>query len=297
MKVVVGVDPRGRCHSVIMLLGRLAFDRATAVALSAVEEPTSLGLAVPPDMGASISLDISRITEASQKHAQKTAEAAAALLIDMGIPADAKVKFGSPSDKLDEAAHELGADLIAVGSEEKGPMESFFFGSVSSGLCAHSKASVLVARGNAVREGSVHAVFGTDHSGYASRCLQKFVEMRPKGISKVTLMSAYQVTINQNADLFGIPGVEPAIEESFREQVADRLKHASEALKPLGCEVEVLLVEGAPNEGISTAMAETGADLLVLGAKGHSAVERFLLGSVASHQVSHGSYPVMVVRA
>ena len=296
MRIVVGVDPHGHCLAAIRLVGRLQFEGATAIAICSVEEPTSLGLAVPPDLGAAVSLDISRITEAAQKHALKVTNEAAEILGKYGIRTDAKMKFGGAADKLEEAAVEMGADLIAVGREDKGTLESLFFGSVSGSLAAHAKSSVLIGRGAVQPEGDLHVLFATDHSGYATRSLKKLVEFRPKGVSKVTIMSAYQVTINQNADMLGVPGVEPAIEESFRSQVEDRLKHAAEFVKPLGCEVDTYLVEADPDEGIAQAMKETGADIAALGAKGHSAIERFLLGSVAYHQVSHGTYPVIIIR-
>jgi nucleotide-binding universal stress UspA family protein len=297
MKILVGVDAHRRCQPVIVLLGRLNFADATAIALSVVEEPTSIGLAVPPDMGAAISLDISRITEAAQQHAHKTAEEAAKTLEEYGINAEPKIVFGGAADKLEEAASDMKADLIAVGSEGKGTLESLIFGSVSSALCSHANTSVLVGKGEVAKEGKVRAVFATDLSKYATKCLHRFVEMSSQGLSKVTLMSAYQVTINQRADMFGIPGVEPAIEEGFRDQIEKKMQHDANALKSLGCEVETLLKESEPNEGIAQAMKETGADLLIVGAKGHSAVERFLLGSVAHYQISHGQYPVLVVRA
>ncbi len=40
----------------------------------------------------------------------------------------------------------------------------------------------------------------------------------------------------------------------------------------------------------------SGADLLVLGSRGHGAVERFWLGSVSHHVTAHASCPVAVVR-
>jgi nucleotide-binding universal stress UspA family protein len=216
MKILLGVDAHRRCQPVIALLGRLNFANAHATALSVVEEPTSIGLAVPPDMGAAISLDISRITEAAQKHAHKTAEEAAKALEEYGTKAEPKIVFGGAADKLEEAASEMNADLIAVGSEGKGTLEALIFGSVSSALCSHARTSVLVGKGEVAKEGKVRTVFATDHSKYATKCLHRFIEMSPQGISKITLMSAYQVTIKQRADMFGVPGVEPAIEERIQ---------------------------------------------------------------------------------
>ncbi len=54
--------------------------------------------------------------------------------------------------------------------------------------------------------------------------------------------------------------------------------------------------EGSPKERLVQIAKEINADLLVCGAHGWTAVERFLLGSVSDHLVRHASCPVLVVR-
>ncbi|HEY8447638.1 MAG TPA: universal stress protein [Thermomicrobiales bacterium] len=53
---------------------------------------------------------------------------------------------------------------------------------------------------------------------------------------------------------------------------------------------------GNPAEEILTCAEETGADLIVLGAKGVGSVRRFLLGSVAHRVARHASCSVLAVR-
>lgn len=61
--------------------------------------------------------------------------------------------------------------------------------------------------------------------------------------------------------------------------------------------VEVMKVEFGHPADIICSIAERDAfDMIVIGEKGASAVERFLMGSVADRVVHHASCPVLVVR-
>lgn len=71
---------------------------------------------------------------------------------------------------------------------------------------------------------------------------------------------------------------------------ADALRRASEA----GVTVTGEVAEGHPAEVLLKAAA--GADLLVVGSRGHGGFAGMLLGSVSSHAVHHAHCPVLVVR-
>jgi nucleotide-binding universal stress UspA family protein len=54
---------------------------------------------------------------------------------------------------------------------------------------------------------------------------------------------------------------------------------------------------GNPAEEIMKAAVEHDADLIVMGAQGLGAVDRFLLGSVSTRVVQHATCAVLVVRS
>jgi nucleotide-binding universal stress UspA family protein len=58
--------------------------------------------------------------------------------------------------------------------------------------------------------------------------------------------------------------------------------------------VSTVIVEGHPAAELLDQSA--GADLLVLGSRGHGAFAGMLLGSVSEHCLAHASCPVVVVR-
>jgi len=54
---------------------------------------------------------------------------------------------------------------------------------------------------------------------------------------------------------------------------------------------------GKPAEEIMKAAVEHDADLIVMGAQGLGAIDRFLLGSVSTRVVQHATCAVLVVRS
>jgi nucleotide-binding universal stress UspA family protein len=85
--------------------------------------------------------------------------------------------------------------------------------------------------------------------------------------------------------------------DSYWEEV-ERLagEHAAEALDPLGASWRFEVRTGDPAVQLELSADEHGADLIVVGARGHSVAHRLLLGSVSARLVHHARRPVLVVR-
>ena len=73
-------------------------------------------------------------------------------------------------------------------------------------------------------------------------------------------------------------------------------RRTAEVLDGLGvaCRLEVLV--GDPAVELERAAGEHGADLIVVGTRGHSLAHRLLRGSVSTRLVHHARRPVLVVR-
>jgi len=63
-----------------------------------------------------------------------------------------------------------------------------------------------------------------------------------------------------------------------------------------GVPATTLVARGTPQAAILRAAADEGADLIVLGTVGMSALERALLGSVSEHVLHQARCPVLLVR-
>jgi nucleotide-binding universal stress UspA family protein len=76
---------------------------------------------------------------------------------------------------------------------------------------------------------------------------------------------------------------------------AERIVEEIAKEKP-GIKVNTRVDLGQPVDAICEAAKTLGVDLIVIGARGHNAAQRFLLGSVSDRVVHHAPCPVLVVR-
>lgn len=74
------------------------------------------------------------------------------------------------------------------------------------------------------------------------------------------------------------------------------LEQSAQKLIKAGFIVKTLCQVGIPAEKIMKVASKQHADLIVLGAKGLGAIDRFLLGSVSTRVVQHANGAMLVVR-
>ncbi len=89
----------------------------------------------------------------------------------------------------------------------------------------------------------------------------------------------------------------PVVDTSLDKDLAER-RFTEELHQVLGAdppvEVREHLVMGDPSDVLLT--AAKGAEVLVVGSRGHSSVTRALLGSVSTRCAQHATCPVVIVR-
>jgi len=88
----------------------------------------------------------------------------------------------------------------------------------------------------------------------------------------------------------------PTDRDRIMDDVSRRLLEIADRLRTGGRSVEVRVLEGRPATEIVSEAARFAADLVVMGARGLSTVQRLLLGSVSSEVVDHAPCPILVAR-
>jgi nucleotide-binding universal stress UspA family protein len=78
--------------------------------------------------------------------------------------------------------------------------------------------------------------------------------------------------------------------------LARDLENSATALRGAGYEVDAQLLSGDPDEVIAAKVKDSGSDLLVMGAYGHSRVRQFILGSTTTNLVRTCHIPVLLFR-
>lgn len=86
------------------------------------------------------------------------------------------------------------------------------------------------------------------------------------------------------------------VEEGNRQVASELLEHAKKVALELGVEADTVMVTGAPAEALADLATADRVWGVVIGAKGHGAVARVLLGSITDRLVHICPKPVLVVR-
>ena len=136
-------------------------------------------------------------------------------------------------------------------------------------------------------------VVGTDGSPSAQAAVRRAAEHATESGAVVHLVTAYPDVASYRERISGTAKRDPI---DLREVAETVLARAEGELKSQGLDVETHAREGDPAKVIIDVAQERNADLIVVGARGLSALERFLLGSVSSKLSHHAPCSVMIVR-
>jgi len=82
-------------------------------------------------------------------------------------------------------------------------------------------------------------------------------------------------------------------EDGNEDQITHLLNEAEEELTSSGYKVRPEMLSGVPEDAISDFVDESGVDLLLMGAYGHTRIRRFLIGSTTSETLRRCRIPVL----
>jgi nucleotide-binding universal stress UspA family protein len=117
------------------------------------------------------------------------------------------------------------------------------------------------------------------------------------------LNNATLVMVNAQADDAPIENIDNEVlkqlgevSAAVRVEEAKRLAEKHAALTARGVNVELVHRAGPPGEVVAEVASERAAELIVIGTHGHTGLQRFLLGSVATAVLRHAPCDVLVCR-
>ncbi len=186
-----------------------------------------------------------------------------------GVAFESQQVVGSVTHSIVE--HSKLADLLVMGrGGEHGEWLNGLMGSTTEAVVRHAQCPVLVTeREEAGLQRILVAYDGSDHS-----------------------RSALQFATNM-AEAWGVPFEVLMVGKEGSAAVA---KEAKSYLEAHELEIEYTLLEGDPREVILDYAKEREADLIVMGAYGHSRVRELLLGSTTHYVLNHAPCPVLLAR-
>lgn len=129
-----------------------------------------------------------------------------------------------------------------------------------------------------------------DNSSFAEKALNKAIELSKQNGADVTVMSVAL----EFQDVEEIP---VSYAEKFKDQAVRAVNKAKETASNAGLAVRTRVEVGAsPADNIVKYAQESKADLIVLGHRGITGLDKFMVGSVASRVVAYAPCSVLVVR-
>ncbi|HEX6130847.1 MAG TPA: universal stress protein [Actinomycetota bacterium] len=214
--------------------------------------------------------------------------ATVARLRDAGFAAEGAVVEGEPAPTIVDAA--IAHDVVAIGAGSKGWLDRVLLGSVSSAVLHAAERSVLVVHRAPGAADRSPVVVGTDGSPDAAFALDVLTDLLDPAACELQVLSvAHMPTPTVGAGLgIGAAAVyTPELEEALREGAERHAAEAAATLRDRGFNVRDEVVMGSAGLQLLERSRDVGADLVVVGSRGHGAVERAVLGSVSDTVARH----------
>jgi nucleotide-binding universal stress UspA family protein len=243
-------------------------------------------------------LEVQRVEARSERTLKKITEQLAALKLN----GEVRKEKGAVAPTILKRAPKRDGFLV-VGSKGLDALDRFTLGSVSTKLIQHVSCPVLVIKGDAppLRRVAL-AIDGSPASAKAlDFVLTKFQPVRatrkgkqvPIHVSVIHVMAPHPLAPLEVGTT--IPWIK---QRRLKEKDTGRrlVEQSAQKLIEAGFTAEVLCQHGNPAEKILQVASKQHADLIVMGAKGLAAIDRFLLGSVSTRVVQHANSSVLVVR-
>jgi nucleotide-binding universal stress UspA family protein len=306
LRVVVGFDGSDGARAAVEDLGRAGLpEEAEALVLACADVPLDppFYTVVPVEGGGVVpqsAIDAAR--EAGEREAER-ARATAAAGVDLlsGLLPRWKVEAdtapGSPYWHLVERAERMHADLVVVGAHARSAAGRLFFGSVSQNVLSHAPCSVRVGRGGTadargVAAAPVRVLLGVDGSPDAAAAVDIVCSRNWPAGTEVRVATAVDVPPSLDLTvLIASPDERHTISpvQALVHSVGDRLRDSK-------LDATTVVLDGNPRHALLAEAQRWGAHCVFLGARGHSRLERFFIGSVSASVAARAHCSVEVVR-
>lgn len=216
------------------------------------------------------------------------------------------VAVDSPVAGLVRKAQDWPADLIVVGSHGRSALGRFMLGSVSQHVLHHAPCSVRISRPRRetarapagddrrkTRSTGLRLIVGVDGSSDAAAAVEQVARRRWPAGTEVRVVTAVDARLATSVVGFAawLGAAEPR-----GSGIRDALDAVANNLHGAGLAATAAISEGDPKHVLVEEADRWGADCIFLGARGHTRLERMVLGSVSSAVAARAHCSVEVVR-
>jgi nucleotide-binding universal stress UspA family protein len=310
MRVLIGYDGSDCADRAIQDLRRAGLPRETeAMVLSVADSfpafPPTTYPVLDPAAAAGSSPAVRQahsLTRQALKDAESTA-AQGAEKVRLLFPTwtvEHAASMDSPYRELVMRADRWRPDLLIVGSNGRTAVGRAILGSVAQKVLHHAICSVRISRvqDNSMKldTDTIKLVLGIDGSADSAAAVSAVAGRNWPAGTEVYVVTAVDLRIATLPYWYGTPIIVPTDPDNDRSWANRAAENAARELKEAGLAAEARVVEGDPKHVLIEQARQLNADCIFIGAKGHSRMERFLLGSVSSAIAARAECSVEVVR-
>ena len=140
-------------------------------------------------------------------------------------------------------------------------------------------------------------LIGVDDSKHAEATLEFVKKMRWPADTSMIVASAVHLPAGAYSESFAPIAVDMGVWlEELTAWHKEVTVQATRTLTDAGLKAEGRVLQGDPREALIDLARQERVDLIVVGSHGRTGLTKFLMGSVASHVVTHAPCTVTVVR-
>jgi len=218
-----------------------------------------------------------------------------------GVEVSHMVIDAFPDVGVANAARELDADLVIIGTHGRTGLRRLLLGSVAERVVRLTETNVMVARKSKhhTSGGYNRILVPTDFSSTAEKALGTALELvAPGGV--IELVNFWQLPATATG-YWGPTASAGSVVEPLRTELSETAaamgNNLLERYRPQHDKIVFEAVEESPVNGLQDRLESGAYDLVVMGSHGRRGLRRLLLGSVAEATVRHSPISVLVVHA
>lgn len=248
--------------------------------------------AATPHYGMEIATELlDAVRDAGARRLEKERAAAHA----NGVVCEAHLRAGPPASAIVEAAAELRADLIVMGTRGLGGLKHVLLGSTAERTVRTAPCPVLTMKAGAPSDGRFASILvPVDFSEHTEAVLAMAIELAKESHGRIHLLHVYELP-TMFATAYGVP-IPPSVWTDIQAAADAQITALGDLVKRAGIPFTQQLATAPVSDAIVEAASAQHADLIVMGTRGHGGLEHFLMGSVAERTLRHASCPVLTLR-
>jgi len=209
------------------------------------------------------------------------------------------ISVGYPGDEITRIAEEKKADLVITATHSRTGLKRLILGSVTLNLIRSLDCPILVVRGsispNKPDIAPKKILVGCDFSDDSLLAFQHGINLAQEYQAELHLVHVIEPPIYENLikPVRGVDDVKLDLRAKLRDQMAQMVPE--EALH--WCDLKSNLLAGQPHEEITKYAVVNEIDLIVMGVRGQSLLEKTLAGSTMIRVIRQAPCPTLVAKA